>query len=916
MCATSIKGTITDKITTEALIGATVQVPNSTLGSITDIEGNYELNLPAGIYSLEIKYISYKTIVLTAIKVPDNESLRLDIEMEPESLQLGDVTVIAQMKRNTDMAMLTAQKNSLLVQSGVSAQQISRTQDRNASEVIRRVPGISIIEDKFVLVRGLSQRYNNVWINNAAVPSTEADSRAFSFDIIPASQLDNLVIVKSPAPELPADFSGGFIKIQTRDIPERNSFSIQYGTGINDNTHFKNFYHTRGSGTDFLGFDNGFRGLHNQVPDRLNNNDSEEVTHITRNGFNNDWRILKKKPLPDQKLNLSYNRKLETESGKTFALLSALNYSLSSKSVTNMENSRFGIYNTTQDIPEYTYKYTDNQYTTNAHLGALLNLTFLPENRDKYEFKNIFNQIGQDKYTERNGYQYISGMYVQEKHEYYYNSRTTYSGQLAGTYDRTESKFDWEAGYNYANRRQPDRRIYTREENGFVGDSHYGEMYVDQNDIERYFTRLDEHIVSIAANYTRDIAIGDLTPTFKAGAYGEYRTRTYDTRFFYYIWNVQNMSPDFAYGDIIHDILIEENYGADRLFIYEDSDNRNNYKGNNRLAAGYFSINLPVKRFNIYAGVRYENSRMRLTNNLTIRGEATEDRDYNDSYFYPSVNMTYRLNERQLFRLAYGASVNRPEFREVSPSVYYDFDLFSSVKGNTELKTARIQNMDLRYEWYPSAGESVSVALFYKKFRNPIEWTYLDAGGSYTYTFENAQSADNFGIELDIKKNLGCIGLSDFSWTFNGALIKSDVKFSEGSLEKDRSMQGQSPYLVNTGIFYHNIQARWNIGILYNRIGKRIVGVGRTDTSDGGSINNDIPDAYEMPRNMIDLSISKQIGKYVEIKASFRDLLNEAVTFKQYPKFYDSDDLLQKRSQITKRYKPGRNFGISVAVNL
>lgn len=269
------------------------------------------------------------------------------------------------------------------------------------------------------------------------------------------------------------------------------------------------------------------------------------------------------------------------------------------------------------------------------------------------------------------------------------------------------------------------------------------------------------------------------------------------------MWN-RSIPSDFLYRDVVNEILIEENYGSDKLYIYEDTDNRDSYKGKNRLLAGYISANIPLDKLNIYTGVRYENNQMTLTNYIAIKEYTTRDQKYKDSYLYPSVNMSYNFTENQLIRLGYGASVNRPEFREVAPAVYYDFDLFSAVKGNQDLKTARIQNIDLRYEWYPTPGETVSIALFYKNFRNPIEWTYLDAGGSYTYTFENAQSTDNFGVELDIKKNLAFIGLKDLTWSFNGALIQSKVKFSEESLEKGSPMQGQSPYLINIGLFYRN----------------------------------------------------------------------------------------------------------------
>jgi TonB-dependent receptor len=351
------------------------------------------------------------------------------------------------------------------------------------------------------------------------------------------------------------------------------------------------------------------------------------------------------------------------------------------------------------------------------------------------------------------------------------------------------------------------------------------------------------------------------------------------------------------------------------LYIYEDTDNRNSYSGTETSGAGYMAFNIPLNKFNIYAGARLEYNKMSLTNYTSIREFREKTTDYDETNVFPSVNVTYDLNDKSLLRLAYGSSINRQEFREVSSSVYYDFDLFSSIKGNPNLKPDHIQNFDFRYEYYPSPSELISVALFYKHFKNPIEWTYIDAGGSYTYTFENASSADNFGLEVDIKKNLDFIGMKDFSLSFNGALIDSNVKFDSNSQEHDRAMQGQSPYIVNTGVFYQNDRLALTAGLLYNIIGKRIVGIGRVDTSEGGSIDNDVPDMYEMPRNVLDLTISKKFGKMIEVNAGFRDILAQKVVFKQFPKFYDSNGNLQEREQTAKSFKPGQNNSVSVKMN-
>ncbi len=881
--AAAIDGNVTDKKTHEPLIGATIRVQDSKAMTITDANGHFELkSLKDGKYTLLISYVAYQTATLKDVKT----NTHLSIELVSNDQLLNNVTVTTKRRLNTDASLLQAQRKSLVVESGVSMQQIARTQDRNASEVVRRVPGISIIDDKFVIVRGLSQRYNNVWINGAAVPSTEADSRAFSFDIIPSSQLSNLIIVKSPAPELPADFTGGLIKIATRDIPVNTGFDITVTGGLNTKSTFKDFLYNSGSNTDLIGFDSGKRSVDN-----------------------NDWLVKNRKALPDMKLNMAYSWKRDD----TWAVLAALNYSYNNRTLLGMDNSRYGIYNSSQDCPEYLYKYSDNQYSTNIHLGGMLNLTYKPNKTSKYELRQIFNQLGKDQYTFRDGYQYISGKYIQKKYEYNYSSRATYSAQLSADYMLPTSHFDWNLGYSYANRRQPDRRMIDRQEDDVPQDTHYGEMRTEPTDIQRESNKLDEHIASIGANFEKSLKLFDIDAKLKTGIYGEYRNRKYSNKAYYYLWDTTKY-PELGYGDdVIGTVLSSSNLNSGAVYLYDETDNRDSYKAHNALYSGYLGINLPIGLFNIYGGARFESNNMSLINNTTIHGDATNTIHYKTNNIFPSLNLSLKLDDKQLLRLAYGATVNRPEFREVSPSTYYDFDLFSMVKGNTELKTAYIQNVDLRYEWYPSQAETVSFALFYKHFKNPIEWTYLDAGGTYTYTFENATSANNYGMELEVKKNLGFLGLPYLTALFNGSLIHSRIKFDDSNLQRDRAMQGQSPYIINAGLFYSDSKG-FNLGILYNKVGKRIVGVGRVDTSSGASVNNDIPDAYEMPRDVIDLSLSKKFGRF-EIKASARDILSCPVVFKQYPKFYDANNVLQERSQTTKEYTPGANYSLSFSMS-
>ena len=306
-----VHGTVVD-VSSAPIVGATVAIEGTTLGAITDSEGKFLiLGAEPGTAVVTVSFIGYKRFRSEPLELRRDESCELSVTLEPESSQLDGAVVVATRKVDSDAGLIAQMRSARYVASGISAQTIARTQDKDASEVIRRVPGISVIDDKFVIVRGLAQRYNNVWINGAAVPSSEADTRAFSFDVLPSSQIDNLLIVKSPAPELPADFSGGFIRIRTKVAPEENSLTISYGTGFNSVTHSNDFRYAPGSATDWLGFDNGMRSLKN-VPHRVDNDDVTTVNRVTRTGFNNDWRVLSRRPTIDQKLNIALNRRFVT----------------------------------------------------------------------------------------------------------------------------------------------------------------------------------------------------------------------------------------------------------------------------------------------------------------------------------------------------------------------------------------------------------------------------------------------------------------------------------------------------------------------------------------------------------------------------------------------------------------------------
>ena len=896
-----ICGTVTDAKFKEPLIGATVSIEGTTIGAITDIDGNFRIEkVQPGKYTLVASYVSYKTQNIKDVAVVAHQEAVVRIELSDADLQLQNV-VVAQRKLGTETAVLNTVRKSLPVVSGISAQQISKTQDSDAAEVLRRIPGITIVDDRFIVVRGLAQRYNNVWLNNATTPSSETDSRAFSFDVLPSSLIDNMMVYKSPSAELPADFSGGFVRLMTKNVPEGNTFNVSYQLGFNTNATFRDFQLTKGHAIDYLGFGAGKRALPSGTPAHLNDVSTSEAAAFTRR-VNTGWDISHFTALPEQKLTFTMNRLFNIGDWKIGNITNVNNST--GYDYYELKNNNYLSYDMTNDQSSYRYKYDDVQYKNTTKLGALFNWSFLKGNT-KYEFRNFFNQRGSSSLTHRQGTDYYSEENIR-KWESLYTGRTTYAGQLAGEHRWNDDvdKVDCTVGYAYAAYNEPDRKVVKSMERKQDGELKY---YV--SDPTRYYQDLKDNSFSLATNYEHIFTVSDLfKPALNAGVYGEYKKRNFDARRFVYnlLGNGYNRFAEWDYSSIFSD----ENISADRIYMKESTNKSDSYTSDNLLGAGYVSAKLNYgEKLNANVGVRMEYYQLKL-DGYESDGIKPVHLDQNSTEFFLSLNVAYSLTDKQQVRVAYGRSVNRPEFREVVPYVYYDFALDANITGNVDLKNAYTNSVDLRYELYPSPGETVTIGGFYKYFADPIEQTYREAGSGLQYTYHNADRAKAFGVEVDIKKHLDFIGLKDLSFVFNGAYIHSKVYFPEGSFERDRAMQGQSPYLINTGLFYQNDTKGLSASVLYNRIGKRIETVGVPAQNP----NDDIPDIYEMPRNSLDLSFSKKLGNYVELKAGVKDLLNSKIEYKQFLELTDAAGAKREVEQLVRSYRPGVTVNVGVSV--
>lgn len=910
----SITGTLTDKINAETLIGATVTLEGTSLGAVTDFDGKYTIdNIKEGIYTIKISFVGYEPVTAPNIQVTTGKKTTFNYQLSSNAKDLKGAEVMATRITNTENAILADMRSSSQIVNGISSQQISKTQDRNTSEVIRRLPGVSIMEDRFIVIRGLSERYNTVLLNGAMAPSSESDKKAFSFDIIPSSMLERIMIYKTGAPELPGEFAGGIVKIYTKNIPDEDYISAGMSIGIRSNTTFKTFNRASLSKTDWLGMDNGSRDLPNEFPENVAGLTIADQVALAKL-LPNTW-IAKEKSAPiDQRFNFAMAKKFKV--GKVLiSNTTGINYS-NTYEVREAENLNYNQFDIINNVSDTIYSFADHTSINKISVGVLSNFTFLFNPRNKIEFRNIYNQTGSNSTSIRTGSNIEEGNAVRN-YAFRYTERQLYSGQLSGSHDFNQNRtnVNWTAGYSKTHNNEPDyRRIRTFKSLVDNSTTYYTQVNstASQADAGRFYSTLDESAYMLSGNLEQELAQLSETRklTLRVGFYTETKSRTFDARWLAYTKSRTDKFDNDLLLLPIDQIFSQNNFNDSTGFkITEGTNGTDSYTADNQLAAAYIGTTWPVNdKLTISGGVRFEANQLILESSDNNGKPLKIENPVNS--LLPSVNVSYNVSEKSLLRIAYARTLNRPEFREIAPFAYYDFVFNNVLFGNPDLETPTINNFDLRWENYPSAGEMISFGVFYKSFTNPIEQYFkpgAGSGGTRNFIFKNAPSAYSTGLELEVRKSLEPIFKTGFmsmlSVGMNASYIYSRVQLGDEAVgqKKSRIMMGQSPYVINTGIFYTNAERNLQCNLQYNIIGQRLFVVGTEGT----------PDVYELPRNVIDFSISKTIAKNFEIKAGVQDILNQSVVLRQDS---NEDGKITSNDELIYSYKRGSYYTLGFVV--
>ena len=903
-----IEGKITDSKTGTTIAGVTILIKETAKGIASNLDGRFVLNVePGKKYTLIISSTNYQSKEVNEIETGADGIAYVDVALDVKA-KTGDEVVVrtTSAKKESVNALITFQRTTNTVASVISAEAIRRSPDKNTGEVLKRTPGASIQEGKFIVIRGLADRYNQAMLNGVLLTSTEPDRKTFSFDLIPASMIDNIIINKAFVPEFPGEWAGGLIQVNTKDIPSKNFFSIQLGTGFNAQTIGKPFYKDPSAGkTDWLGIDDGTKNLPAGYTRKA---EFDSTSSATKTAIGKQMRNAWSPKESSAPLNISFQANGGFAGkifGKNIGGIFAINYNKSNKylKLLNRANAIDNITNVVSVISDY----NDDKYQQDVSVGALGSLSMQLNARNRVSVKAILNVNSPNSVTQRNGEDFSRAEQLKGS-QFTFKENTFFTAQLAGDHSVSKPlKFKWYGAFNVLDGYTPDQRriLYSKTSNTQNPYTLLLSNSLSQQSGSRIYQTLSDYIYTAGGDLNYNFKWLNKTQAVKGGYMLQIKDRLYDAQLFANYLPLDNPALRLLPAG---KVFAAENFGTgpdNKIAFDAIKGNTFRYMANTILNAGFLQLdNQFTDKLRVVWGLRVENYDQLIGSVKKWDPRHTYSKVTD---FLPGVNATYKLNDKTNIRLSGSQTVIRPELRELSSLNLYDFELNASVQGNPLLKRTKIANFDARYEIYPRAGEVINAGIFYKHLINPIEQIFNGlGGGASTLNYANAKKAYSYGVEVEMRKKLDFVKpLKNFTFQANAAYIYSRVK--DQALQVDRSLQGQSPYILNLGILYDLEKYGINATLLYNQIGERIYLV--------GDIVGGAPDIYEAPRPLFDLQLAKKLlNRKAELRLNISDLLNQTQYFYQNRGGKTSFQKSEDAYRFTRKY--GTNFSITFNYSL
>lgn len=867
-----VSGKVTDAETGDDVIDAQCSVEGHKQSAVSDAEGAFNLKLDPGTYTIRCFFEGYKTSRVSNVTVAAGKKISLKIKLAPDAAKAPDEVVVeVDPDRTTVATQFVLRKNSASVSDGVSARDIAKTPDRNAADASKRVVGVSVVDGKFVFVRGLGDRYTNSLLNGTPLPSPEPDLQAIPLDIFPVAVISDVTIYKTFTPDMPGDFAGGSVRISTRPFPTQFFFSSSFSGGYNTLTTFKNRTTYQGSRGDIFGNDSGSRRL-----PKLISSSNDRIGG------------------PPENLEV-YGESISQRPRRLYSTLSGPSFSVAA-TIGNTQNlfgnplgwiasigygRRFSFHDETAlayEAPtDETGKVTlnpridfagsrSNAFTS---LSAMGSVGYQIGSNHRFTVTGLHSTSAEDDILRFRGFsKNDDGILDIERARWV--ERNMNFVQVLGEHKIVPLKkaiFKWNAFYGVASRDEPNNtqsvyQVNREAEPGSLPEAKSGDG------LTHFFSGQVEKLRGAGFDYTQPFTGREDGPKLKLGGLAQFKVRDFYARRFRYTYLRRKGQLDWLTTPP-NRILNDDTIGT-FAEIEENTRATDRYQAGQEIYGTYLMSDLPIGRLRLIGGTRLEYTNLRVYSRNDFEAGSPQTIDgYRSTDLLPALAAVYKLTDAMNLRVSATQTIARPQFREVARFDYADFFNAQQATGNPDLKRAKITNLDLRWEWFPSAEEVIAVSLFYKHFRDPIESTFVLATSQTFRKPINTESARNLGVEVEGRKKLG-----PFTVLMNLTLVDSRVKIGDAQIgaatEKERPLQGQSPWVINGALDYITNKERTRARISYNVFGRRIDAVG----------TQRVPDTYEMPRHAVDISVAHQVAPTVDVKLTVENLFNSPYRFK------------------------------------
>ena len=875
--AGDITGTVIDKEMNEPLMGASIRIAGTRLGTTADINGKFRLrNLKKGTYTIEVSYVSFFPQKIT-LNVPAKGDVSVEVEMSPDDKQLNEVTVTARKNLELERALLAERQAATLSIENLGASEMSIKGLSNVQEGVKKLTGISIAEAGQLIVRGLGDRYSTTTLNGLPIASPNPDNKLIPLDIFPSSAVQNITVSKVYEAGAFADCSGAHVDISTKEGGTKDFLSLSFGTGGKVGTMFGDFYQMDRPNTMFTDITMDQTGLDIPYADFAGYSRTHDI-------FNTTFKVGKSSALPDLSGSFGLGRTFDVGKNK-IDLLATFGLDTGAESLDDAYVRTFE--STGNEMSRFDY----DSFTKKQSMAGLLNLGYNFRRTDRIGISAFFARTASDNYMLRHGVDeedhVLTGSH-QTSHVYMLQNY-----QLAGHHVFGKWDVDWSGSYSITSSSEPDRRQVMFQQ---MSDGSWDLFRLNRQGSSRYFGSLDED--EWAADARAQYNFND-QDKLRFGFAMRDKSRDFTSTRFYY--NLTGMPAatvtDFYRADEYLNFANVEN-GV--LAIERNQQKRDGYTAGNRILAAFVEADYyPVDPLLINIGVRMESSRQWV--NYFDDGARPFRRDLDTDEFFPALNLKYSINKQHSLRLSGSRTVTRPSFVEMAPFLYQESYGSAQVRGNAALENGYNYNVDLRYEWFhPTSSDMVAVTAYYKYLDNPIERTQTTAGGAMMHSFQNASKGLAAGVEVEMRKEL----VKDLRLGVNASYMYTDVKLPEGGVytNSERPLQGASPYLVNADLTYSpkfGEESQLTMALLYNLQGRRIHAVGIQG----------IGDVEQQDLHTLDFNASMKFNGHWSAKVSVKNILDADVVFKQ--------EIPQRNAEVeVERFNEGVGVSLGVTYTL